>query len=789
MMRGFLRSRDAMKYAMPCAARIACIAIGAVVPSLARAEPVTDRGLSGIHMAARKDCEVFKVSFNYRVRYASHFPQVRGTELRISVRAIDPGVAASESLTRREALRPPVSKLAKMKAIELDLDPAQGPTLVVQFHQLVAFQVGQGADFESVIIAVSGPRASASCRPEFHEASAWTARVTPAPSSGRKSAPEAPAPASIAARPKTRGTGTLSDADRREVGAAMDEGRAALKKNNLAVAIARFVLVLQKPENEFSAEAQELLGLARQRNSDPAEAKAEYEDYLNRYPTGEGADRVRQRLAALLTANGETPASKGSSAADLPSASPRKKRSGTDGSSSWSVSGSASQFYIRDDSFHALQDPSLPPDVNPDPDAHRVHQNQLQSSLDLVGVWSNPSSKWKLRFSGTQEHDIAGQKDEIVGVAALFLETAFRDWDVDTRIGRQTRNTGGVLGRFDGAVVSWHATPWLSVDVVGGSPVARRYDEPYLNDRLFYGASVDIGQIWGGLDLTLFAIEQRDREWIDRQAIGAEVRYVTSDFSGFATLDYDIHFADFNAAIFTGTWTMADRSTLNAGVEYRKSPYLSAWTALQGQPFITLYDLLAAQSATQVDQLAIDRTATYRSATLGYSRPLTDHLQFSADVTMTDTSGTVASGGVVGMPSTGLELYYSAQLIANSMFNSGDMYIVGLRLADREDSDLYVLDFNSRYPLTDSWRVGPRLRLGYRYGDDLKEYSVLPSMLVDYYWTRDLSLEIEVGAQWTETHNAGVLEDQTDLFFTVGYRYDFYADGLSKCSLQGSVCR
>lgn len=740
-------------------------------------------------MVARKDCEVFKVSFNYRVRYASHFPQTRGTELRISVRALDPAVAASEFLTRREALRPPPSKLAKMKAIELDLDPAQGPTLVVQFHQPVAFQVGQGADFESVIIAVSGPRASASCRPEYPETQSWTARVTPAPGMGRKSAQQAEAPVNIPSRPKTRGTGTLTEIDRREVAAAMDEGRAALKKNNLGTAITRFIKVLNKPENEFSAEAQELLGLARQRNSEVAEARAEYEDYLNRYPTGEGADRVRQRLAGLLTANGEAPKSAGSAAAQPPSESSSRRRWGTDGSSSWSVSGSASQFYIRDDSFHTLQDPSLPPDFNPDPDAHRVHQNELQSSLDLVAIWSNPSTKWKFRFSGTEEHDISGQQDEIVGVAALFLETAVRDWDTDMRIGRQTRNTGGVLGRFDGAVVSWHATPWLSFDVVGGSPVARRYDEPLLNDKLFYGASIDIGPVWGGLDLTLFAIEQRDREWIDRQAIGAEARYVSSDFSGFATLDYDIHFADFNAAIFSGTWTMADRSTLNAGVEYRKSPYLSAWTALQGQPFITLYDLLAAQTVSEVNQLAVDRTATYRSATLGYSRPLTDHLQLSADITAADTSGTVTSGGVTAMPSTGLELYYSAQLIGNSMFDPGDMYILGLRLADRKDSDLYVLDLNSRYPLTDAWRVGPRLRLGYRYGDDLEEYSVLPSVLVDYYWTRDLSLELEVGAQWTETRKAGVLEDQTELFFTVGYRYDFYADGSSKCSLQGSICR
>jgi hypothetical protein len=69
--------------------------------------------------------------------------------------------------------------------------------------------------------------------------------------------------------------------------------------------------------------------------------------------------------------------------------------------------------------------------------------------------------------------------------------------------------------------------------------------------------------------------------------------------------------------------------------------------------------------------------------------------------------------------------------------------------------------------------------LAYRTGDttDLTEYTVLPSVLFNYYVTRDLSLELEVGAQWTDLKENGISETTTDLFFTVGYRYDFYADG------------
>jgi hypothetical protein len=102
-----------------------------------------------------------------------------------------------------------------------------------------------------------------------------------------------------------------------------------------------------------------------------------------------------------------------------------------------------------------------------------------------------------------------------------------------------------------------------------------------------------------------------------------------------------------------------------------------------------------------------------------------------------------------------------------------------VRFADTDTSKYYVMDFSARYPLMESLKVNPRLMLGYRTGDttDLVEFSVLPSVLFDYYITHDLSLELEVGARWTDMKEKGVEETNTDVFFTVGYRYDFDADG------------
>jgi len=236
--------------------------------------------------------------------------------------------------------------------------------------------------------------------------------------------------------------------------------------------------------------------------------------------------------------------------------------------------------------------------------------------------------------------------------------------------------------------------------------------------------------------------------------------------------------------MFSGSWTLPDKSTISAGIDYRKSPYLTAWNAPQGQPFLTLYDMLKLHSKEEVDQFAIDRTPTYQSATLGYAFPLGKNYQVNLDATASSLSGTVASGGIEAMLPTGTELYYSAQLTRTNLFAEGDMYIAGVRLADLEASKLYVLDLSARYPLSNELRINPRLRLGYQVADttDLREVTILPSILINYYWTRDLSLELR------ERQQAGATQTETDLFFTAGFRYDFYADGQKPCGLV-ATCR
>jgi hypothetical protein len=79
-------------------------------------------------------------------------------------------------------------------------------------------------------------------------------------------------------------------------------------------------------------------------------------------------------------------------------------------------------------------------------------------------------------------------------------------------------------------------------------------------------------------------------------------------------------------------------------------------------------------------------TACWRLAPLG-----APNYQVTLDATASSLSGSVASGGIEAMLPTGTELYSSAQLTGTNLFAEGDRSIAGVRMADLEACNLYVL--------------------------------------------------------------------------------------------------
>src|SRR5450631_3538357 len=95
----------------------------------------------------------------------------------------------------------------------------------------------------------------------------------------------------------------------------MSDAKTALSSRANTQAIDLLNQLLLLPPNKDSQEAQELIGLAWERVGDARRARVEYELYLRLFPEGEGADRVRQRLASLEDSGPVAPSSQASASA------------------------------------------------------------------------------------------------------------------------------------------------------------------------------------------------------------------------------------------------------------------------------------------------------------------------------------------------------------------------------------------------------------------------------------------------------------------------------------------
>lgn len=553
--------------------------------------------------------------------------------------------------------------------------------------------------------------------------------------------------------------------------ALLQQLRDSLEKGDNAGAIRTAEKLLGQAESAATPEAQELLGLARERNGQLAHAKAEYEAFLAHYPDHANATRVRQRLAALLgeEAPDRVPGAKEDGKTDAKVSSAFKAE----------VSGSLSMLYQRDESGFLFQDvPRVGgPEVNPDPiEENRTNLNEVLWGADINLSIGNDRTEGLLRFSGVFRDDFrAGLQRDEGAISTLYLDVSDRELNTALRIGRQTRNTGGVFGRFDGGLLSFQPTDGLKLNLVGGFPVQSSRDLEVNTDRVFYGGSIDVTVAPDALDTTFYYIDQKYGNLVDRQAAGAEFRYFNSHVTAYGIYDYDVHYGQTNLALLNGSVRFDDESNISVAVDYRRSPLLTTFNAVFGQTVTDPNDLIGTYTEEEVYQLAQDRSAYARSASISYSRPIMENLQINLDVIASNVSGTKASGGVEAMPGTGTEYYYSGQLVASDVFTEGAIVIAGYRYADLQLTEQQTVSLTARYPILRDLRFNTKVRVDQRtrkdgLGDDV---SVRGSMALAYSLGRSTYIDVEIGGQYSDNSNPLVMTQERGLFGSIGIRQDF----------------
>lgn len=714
------------------------------------------------------------IMFNTRAIYLRHTPSENGDFIRLFLDF--PDLGSSRRLARELIVSPPTDLIPKFTVTFPD-QAANG--LSIRFAKPVRFRVSQREirTYSRIVISVKLDKA-----------------LPPPPLLPEVKAPSSAAPPAITGqkelfdippfRPEM-GTETYADD-------LMKLGRAALASGDNEKAVNIFNALLNLPPNKQSQEAQEMVGVARERNGETSKAKVEYEHYLKAYPDGEGAGRVQQRLAALAEVKAQM-------AQGRTGVKASKKIDETQ------VYGSVYQYYYGGYSQTTITDKV----ANSTTNIHNHDQSLLQTAFDVTGRYRKDEYDNKLVVRGTQSYDLLATSDSrrnISRLRALYYEHSSQDSYL-VRVGRQPGNQGGILDfRFDGAWVRYTAVPhFLNVNLLAGQPRQFSLSSNYVPDdprnfradlnRYFYGVNVDIGpigQAWSG---NLYYINQMVNGVVDRRAVGTELRYAANGKNAFGLLDYDVSYNVLNVAMINGSW-VTEGTTYTVLADHRKTPYLQTTNALFGTPNATLETINTTNESLLRDQ-AKAVTATSDLYMAGVLHSVTKNWQLGGDVRYNRISGTSATNCLVilpgtstlflnpnaitdapcslqALPGTGNIWTYTAQAIGanfpfeNTTFVANASYIMSpayqgqsltlnslARLGPQSQFDTFVLFYHQK----DSF--------------DVELYRVTPTARIDYRFFNSWTFEVTGGVEKTLTESSTQKDSTLRQFFYVGLRWDF----------------
>ena len=545
----------------------------------------------------------------------------------------------------------------------------------------------------------------------------------------------------------------------------MADARAAMSAHDYPKAIALLTKLQRQPEFPDRARAQELLGLARERSGQLAHAKAEYQEYLRRYPNGEAAERVAFRLKTLQAA--ESKARTG-------------REVGVEGQG-WQMNGGFSQLG-RYDGLRVTN--SAPPLANtPPPAAQTANSSALFTDVDLVARRRGETFDFIGRLSGGYDKSFiqGGVTPDPTRVSLFSVELLDRPLGLLARLGRQASNSYGILGTFDGLFLSWQFTPSWAINVAGGYPVNLLNVAPQtqLSFETLALVYTPRNAHW---DANVFVADQQFDGLRDRQAVGAEGRYLASHGSLVAVVDYDTFYHSLNTASLLGTLQLPARWNVSFDAERRNSPVLTTGNALIGQPFTDLYQMQQVFTDQEIYQLARDRTPVTSYYSLTATRPMGQIFQLTAIASANKSGATPASGGVPAQPATGVLPNYQLQLYASNFWVDGDFNVVTLQHGDTQIGRIDSVSITMRFPLSTSWRIAPRFtaeRLS-QLTDGSSENSYIPSALLDYQHGNKL-LQFETGAQlgsrkaFLQLANGQFVQTQntTSYYVSLSYRINF----------------
>lgn len=677
--------------------------------------------------------------FNCRIHYDDHSPRVQGNEIMVKLRTA-PNCNLWDGEKPAEQTVPPLLR-NMISRISLELVSTTASTLRIQFTQPMLFTARPGETPSSIEI-LTRVVATKPIDPILAADIAGQTSATP-----------------ISAEPV-------------DTQAMLADGRSYLLSAKYQAGIRVYRQLLAIPDSGQHPEALEYLSLAYQlseaANGPSAQAQAGYESYLQRFPTNPDAARVQQRLDAML-ASVDT--------STEPATQPQTPALTNPMDSKWTVAGGITQDY-----WSATFDRDFA--ANSRTRSALVTLANLR--LDRRGERYNLATRVDAGYQNElSDGDITEANQALVANAFVELRDKQQDWS--TRLGRQSLFADGVLGRFDGARLSYGWKPNIRLNLTAGVPV----DSPRFSGdtrRQFVAASVDLDHLMASrldnLSTNLFFHRQSIDGISDREALGAEVNLRNGDWQASALVDYDLSYARLNTALLHVGHQLNQRLRVYARVRAFSAPYLTTRNALIGQSVATIDALQESYSQAQLRTLARDRTADGLAGATGFATAVGQRWNLNGDLGYLNTKGAVSSAGVIAQPDF-KQIYSALTLVGSSLFRPGDSAIFGFRLDSSNVADTSSLLFDFRIPIGPSLRVGPKLKLSWRDASPGGDQQLLlePGLRLLYRWRTRYRLEFDAGYRLTQQQfNEQLLdtplypEDRelsTELYFSLSWRVDF----------------
>lgn len=747
-----------------------------------------------------KDAEIV-IHFSQKILYQSHTPLHNGKNLRIFIRLIDTNLLESD-LVQETARSPKTDRVPNVTVIYPEL--VNG--MLVTFSQATKFSVRPGSDGQSIIITVPLlPAAKTSAAPvpavktppvkkpeEIVKGVSPGVSVTPVPQ----------VPALIKAQPVIQPKDAVAQTTKEELAPPvsqppmptaaeietraktyLDEARRAIAAKDPATAVNRLYRVLGLPASSETEAAQALIGEAREMNGEILKARAEYELYLKLFPAGPNAKHVRERLASLPK----------DTAAARATTRPLPKEAGP---AAWTFNGSISSYYYTGKSQIETLVPPPPGQLTFNRDTlSLVDQDSLITSVNLNARRRDAFRDTRIVVRGNDNHNYLSPTRSYTRLYSAYIDHTDRQVGYYLKLGRQNPNGMGVMDRFDGIQAGYNLNPEWRVNAVYGNAV--EFNSPFKKD--FYGASVDLLPQIGLPGVSVYAIEQTLDEFVNRRAIGSEVRYFDGRATAYGMIDYDVLYKGVNIALLQGNYLSEKGDNYFFVIDHRRAPSYSLTNALPATPGLSIQEMVALQGIEQVRAQATALTAMSDMFSIGVTHPLTENWQVGVDYRMSSISSTEPVKAVLPLAligtclgeidpinetciidtasqqSSGMNHVVTFQAVGTNLFFANAVGVANLSLIQAPTYDGQSLSVGYVLPFWEKWRLDTNLRY-YTQKDDSenKQDRFSPSLKLAYQWRTSLFLEGEVGHEVSNSTGPTRDDHSKRDYMYMGVRWDIH---------------